>query len=98
MRVVANVLKYVDIPPTHGNDLADSVAKHVLRTGSAVGQIDLSFCRQAILSGDISWAWLQLQPAQFSFVCAAVRCPHKLAHYAFLEARQFFFAYLRPPP
>eukprot|EP00435_Cladocopium_sp_Y103_P026950 s251_g6.t1 len=40
------------------NDLADALARHVVRHQAAVGQIDLVACRDLIRTGDLHWAWL----------------------------------------
>ena len=44
------------------NDLADSVARHALSVVTPVGAVDFDFCHQLLISGDIAWAWIGLQP------------------------------------
>ena len=43
------------------NDLADGVAKFALRNDATLGKISFDACHNALVTGDISWLWLQHQ-------------------------------------
>ena len=43
------------------NDLADGVAKFALWNDVALGRICFDACHNALVTGDISWLWLQQQ-------------------------------------
>ena len=57
------------------NDLADSLARQALASGTGVGCIDFHLCHKAVGSGDIDWA--SLQPL-FSALLAPCRVHNQL--------------------
>ena len=61
------------------NELADTMAKHRLRYDAPVGSLSLDVCHQALLSGDLNWAWLHQQADSFHFCFPPLSPPFQLA-------------------
>ena len=57
------------------NELADRVAKHCLHHEIPIGSSSFDICHQALLSGDLSWAWMHQQDSSFHS-CFPPLSPH----------------------